>query len=734
MVKLTSKQMKRFFNFRPLLLIFLTTIGAVYSVIKAFLGSFVPLAIFGVFVLFNLVVFTISLFKKDVLQGFFKVFGVKSAKICCAIVLISAVVFSAIASITFVVSKNMALPNENYNITASVKETLKEDDKTKLLLGNVKINGKDYNFNILATVQEGEYDAGDVLSFNSYLYQSKLVNNGRINTNILKTNVHYYCTINLDNLTRQSGKAGFVDALKNNTKSILFDNMTEENAGFAYAVLFGDKSLLTDTYTDIFRNGGLAHILAVSGMHIAFLVGAVLFVLRLCKVKNRAQFFVVFGVLLLYNVLCNFSPSVFRASVMSLCLMLGMILGERSDSISNISLAGIIVLAFQSLYLFDVGFLLSFGTVFGIFIFAKTFEKLFRKIKFQKFLASSVSVIVGATLGTLPWVCKYFKILAPISFVSNLFVVPLFSIMYVLLLFGVALNLIVSLPFLIVASQFFVNIVVQWSAVFSKFGVITTINFDTLSAIIYYVICLLASPYFMVKTKSKMLCALSALLMLTSCLANCNSAKIHNKNMLFANENTSKTLFFTTESGKTLLNNASNDKYFTYHVGNFLAGENVKQIDYFMVYNYVDDMQKNVSYIVNTYKVQNLYLFGEYTSGTLLGLINSIYSSSILNVVSNGSINLDDEIVIDCFNVGNTIKAVSLKIQDYKTLQILNSVTKNEILTESIFAQNFNIVYAKRYYSRYFAINTENFISSSATETADNLIALQPDESYCFEF
>ena len=726
--------MKRFFNFRPLLLIFLTTIGSVYSVIKAFLGNLVPLIIFGTFIAFNLVVFIISLFKKDILPGLFKIFGVKSAKICSLIVLIAAVVFSAIASTTFLVSKNRALPNNNYSVTASVKEIVKSDDQIKILLGNVKINGKGYNFNILATASDDDYKVGDVLSFNSYLYQSKLVNNDSINRNILKTKVHYYCTINLENLTQQSGRASFVDALKNKTKSILLDNMTEENAGFSYAVLFGDKSLLTETYTEIFRNGGLAHILAVSGMHIAFLVGAILFVLKLCKVKKKVQFFVILGILFVYNLLCGFAPSVFRASVMSLCLMLGMLLGERNDNVSNISFAGVIILIFQPLYLFDVGFLLSFGAVFGIFIFAKTFEKLFVKIKLPKFLASSVSVIIAATLGTLPWVCKYFKILAPISLISNLIVVPLFSVMYVLLLFAVAINLIISLPFLIVASQFFVNIVVGWSAVFAKFGVISTINFDTLSAAIYYLVCLLASPYFIMKSRSKILCSLSALLVLTTSLAYCNSANIFNKNAIFASENTSKTLFFTTKSGKTILSNVSSDKYFTYHIQNFMTSENIKQLDYFVVYNYNDDMQENLSFVVNKYNVKNLYLFGEYDSGTLLGLINSIYSSSILNIVNSDSVILSDEIEVDCYRVGNISKAVSIKIYGCQTLQILSSLTQSEIVCESIFAKNYDAIYSQRYYSKYANINAEKYICVYSAESAENLFVLQPDEIYCYEF
>ena len=694
-----------------------------------------PLIIFGIFFVFNLIIFVISLFKKNLLINFFNIFGVKSAKFCSLIVLLSAIVFSAIASISCVVNNHRDLSNGNYNITASVKEVVTLESKTKLLLGNVSINGKQYSFNIQANATSDNFSVGEVLNFNSYIYASKLVNNGTINTNILKTKIHYYCTIDLDTLTKQNGKANFVDTIKDRTKTILFSNMSDENAGFSFAVLFGDKSLLTDTFSSIFRNGGLAHILAVSGMHVAFLVAAVLFILKLFKAKKKAQFFVIIGVLFVYNLLCNFAPSVFRASVMSLCLMLGMILGERSDNLSNISLAGIIVLTFQSLFLFDVGFLLSFGSVFGIFLFFKLFEKLFVKIKFPKFLASSISVVVGATLGTLPWICKFFKTFAPISFISNLIVVPLFSVMYIVLLFGVAINLIFSAPILIAIAEFFVNIVVSWSGVFAKFGALTTINFDTLCALIYYIICLFVSPYFIMKNKSKLVCILSMAVLLTSCLANCNSIKIFNKNMIFLNENASKTLFFTTKSGKTILSNLSNDKYLTTEIKNFTTKENISKIDYILVFNYQDNMQQNVASIANTYKVQNVYIFGSYSNGTILGLTNSLYSTNILTVVTSQNLTLENNnIQVQCYNYNNSTKAVSYQIEGINTLQILSAVSQTQILTESIFSQNYSLLYAETFYARYLNINANYYACSSVYGSVQQIFALQEDEHFKLVF
>ncbi len=720
--------MKRYINFRPLLLIFLTFIGAIYSVIKVFLGNFVPLIFFVIFVLFNIIVFVVCAFNPIFLERFFYLFGVKSAKICTLIVLCSAILASAVASINFVVKSNRAVENGNYNITASVKEVSNIDGNTKLFLGNVKINGKSYGFNMQANV-ESEFSVGDVLTFDGYLYATKLVKNGKIDTSILKTNLQYYCTINFENLTKTSGRASFTDIMKNKTKNVLLENMTEQNAGFAYTVLMGDKSLLSSNFYDTFKNAGLSHILAVSGMHIAFLVAILLFFLKLCKVKKKYQFFVVALVLLIYNILCNFSPSVFRASVMSLCLMLGLILGERNDSLSNISLAGIIVLMVQSLFLFDVGFLLSFGAVFGIFLFSKTFDRALQKIKLPKFLSASISVVLSATLGTLPWICKFFNQFSPITILSNLIVVPIFSVMYTILLISTLLNLIFSFPVLFTISQFFINIVSNWSAVFAKFGAISTIEFDTLSATIYYLVLFLVSPYFMINSKSKLLCGLSLIICLTASLSYCNSNKIIKENMVFATQNAKNSLFFTTKSGKTIICNVDSDKYEVNNLIEKLKANRINQVDYLILFNYNDELQNNVANIVNNLQVQNLYLVGEYQNSTVVGLTNAIYSTSIFHQTIEQSFEiLDGEFNIERLSSAEKTLSVCYQMGDSKILQILSSVSQSQIQNEPIFAEKFLYVFVDKFNNKYNEIDTQKYICQNVFGTASNIVIIENGE------
>ena len=714
-------------------MIFITVVGAVFSVIKAFLGNFLPLGIFLAFFVLDLIFFVMSLVKKEFLSEFFVRFGIRNLKIFCLVILITALLSSGVTVANFLKSNHRDLENGTYVVTADVKEVVEYDGSTKLLLGNVNVEGNRYNFNIQANVSGKDFAVGDRLTFTSYFYATKLVTNASINTSILKTNLSYYCTIDLETLSKSEGSASFTDLLKDKTKTILLENMDEENAGFGYAVICGDKSLLSSEYNEIFKNGGLAHLLAVSGLHIGFLVAVVLFVLKMCKVKNKYQFFVVLGVLLIYNILCNFSPSVFRASVMSLCLMLGMILGKRNDTLSNIGLAGVIVLTFQPLFLFDVGFLLSFGSVLGIILFTKTFSNIFEKIKLPKFIAESLAVTIGATIGTIPWICKYFHIFAPISFLSNLIVLPLFSIMFMILLLCVAINLIFSLPSLIVFAEFFVNIVVSFSKLFAKFGVVDTITFSTLSVAVYYIMAFFASPYFMLKTKPKLIVVLSIFICFSCLLANSNVNETIRINQVVATSNATKTLFFTTKSGKTMLSNIDGNQYHLKETREMLTQKRIFHIDYLLLFNYYDSYQNNVTTFAKEYDVKDIYVFGEYENSTKLGLVNNVYSSNIVHFVDDTNLVLNDcGFVIESLYEDYT-KVVSYTIDDSSVLQILYSVSKSSIQSNAIFQKEFSCVVADSFYDVFFNIQSKQYVCHKAYNKTGKINLIESDELWTLE-
>ena len=706
--------MKRFINFRPLLYIFVAIAGSVFAISKIFIGNYIPLIVFAIIFTIFLTLFIVSLFKKDFLSGFFLHFGIKNLKIFCAIVLIACTVASGLTTFSYLYNVNRPFEKGTYLITGKTREIAKTEDGTNILIGNISINGRRCSFNLEASVSYANFKVGDNLSFNAKLTPISLKTKDGINTSILKTSIRYYCDIDFSTLQVESGSPIMFDGVKDRTKSILSDSMSPENAGFSYAVLCGDKSLVSEEYYSIFKNAGISHLLAVSGLHVGFLVGIVYFILKLFKLKNKYKFIVIALVLFLYNLLCGFSPSIFRASVMSLCLLLGLVLGERNDTLSNISLAGIIVLFFQPLYIYDVGFLLSFGSVLGILMFTKPISKLFDKMKFPKFLSSSFAVTISAGIGTVPAICKYFGEFAPITILSNLVIIPLFSLMYSVLMIMIGINLIVSLPFLITFAGYFVNIVTNTSALFAKFGTINTISFDTISTIIYFAILFFISPYFMLSAKSKLICIVSLFISFSTILLNHNFKTMVFDNTVTTTKSASNAMLFTNVSGKAILANIDGGFYRYQTTKSMLKTSGIKNIDYLLLFNYTTSAQDHVAEVAKKYSVKKIYVFGEYETDVVIGLTNGVYSSDIVEFISTDNLSLTDcNFSVECYR-NEEVKAVKYK---NGSTTIMGEIRNEEFFTGA----SVDYLIANTFYQRYYEISAKVYVcrKSSTTEFAN---------------
>ncbi len=679
--------------------------------------------IFAIFAFSVLIILIISLIKRKQTFNFLKMFDIKSIKVFSLLIFVAIIITSSLTIINFNIFNNRELKSGDYEISARVKEITVSDNSTYLLLDNVVIDNQSKSYNIEAVCGTNNFKVGDHIKFSGYLSKKNLITNKSINTNIIKLKTFYYVSIDDDSLQISNGKASFVDGIKDRSKTILAETMSEENSGFAFATIFGDKSLLSDEYYDIFKNAGLAHILAVSGMHIGFLVAIITGILQLCKVKKKYRFIAVAITLLFYNILCNFAPSVFRASVMSLCLLLGLVLGERNDSLSNISLAGIIILIVQPLYFFDVGFLLSFSSVVGILMFSKPISKLFGKLKFPKFLNSSMSLTISATIGTIPFVCKYFAKFAPISIVSNLIVIPIFSLMFSVLLISLFANLIFNLPFMLTISNFFVNVVANMSLLFAKFGMINTINFDNLSILIYYTISFIASKFVMMTAKSKILCSLSLIVLLCSTLSifNINQEVLPDIDIC-ATKTSSNGLIFKTDQDKIILSGIDGGPYRFLGIKSMLNGLRLKKIDYLLVFNYKDTMQDNICEIAKNYAVDNIIVFGEYDNNKKFYLANTIYFVNNIQFSASQNIQIDN-FTFTTFDNGESTKAVCFKLGETKFLQILQNLTKTEIANYSFFRQTFNFCLANTIYDKYLDLYSSLFLArrGEVTTTTKNL-------------
>lgn len=214
----------------------------------------------------------------------------------------------------------------------------------------------------------------------------------------------------------------FLRKLKVHSKALLYRDATETDAGIFTAAVLGDKMGISRDIKDLYQKNGIAHLLAISGLHMSF-IGLSFY--KLIK-KAGAGFWgaglVSMVLLILYGILTGASPSVVRAGVMMCLGFYAACLGRTYDLLSAASLS-LFFLGFQSpSLLMQGGVQLSFGAVFAIGGIAPLIQSWLGK---DSLFSGSISACFAVQMITLPVTAFHFYQIPPYGLILNLLVIPL---------------------------------------------------------------------------------------------------------------------------------------------------------------------------------------------------------------------------------------------------------------------------------------------------------------------
>ena len=319
-------------------------------------------------------------------------------------------------------------------VVGRVTDTLfsTSDNYTNLLLEDVSINGENAKNMRITIFGNGQINAGDVLSFESEVENVKVYTLGSFNLTSYRNKIGYTSSVNYNDIVITAGSLKIDESFRLSVKESLLENMSERNAYIAYAVLFGDQSGIDDEVDKVYRNSGIVHVLTVSGLHIAFIVGALMLFMRIFKANKFVSLTAISLVLLFYCYLCGFTPSVVRATVMAIVLCLSRICNRPYDGLNSLAIAGFVIVFFSPLSTVDVGFLMSFFCVMFILLLAKPFTKLLSFVMPRK-VATVMAVSISAQIGILPFTASFFSHFNFLSVFANFLVIPIFSVVFPIL-------------------------------------------------------------------------------------------------------------------------------------------------------------------------------------------------------------------------------------------------------------------------------------------------------------
>jgi len=233
--------------------------------------------------------------------------------------------------------------------------------------------------------------------------------------------------------------SGFINRLRSSFGGFVRNNLPSPENEVLSAITIGEKGGIPFELRDEFSAAGIAHLLAISGLHVGAI--ALVFYFAIKWILKRSEYLLIkFQVprlsaaltiipIFLYTAIAGFSTPVVRAFIMITLYLLSILIGKEENKLNTLGVAALVILLWQPWVLFQLSFQLSFTAVLGI-IFINRYYPL-RFDTFRGKIISSVKITLAASFATLPFIINSFGVLSLISVPANLIFVPLVEFLIV---------------------------------------------------------------------------------------------------------------------------------------------------------------------------------------------------------------------------------------------------------------------------------------------------------------
>ncbi len=440
-------------------------------------------------------------------------------------------------------------------------------------------------------------------------------------------------------------------------------------------LVFGNETINPDDKVkEDFKNSGLLHLLAASGLNVALIYGIWWFIASSLRFPYNFSIFIGAFFVVLYTFMTGFPPSILRASIMLLFVLFGKLIDRKTSSIALIFFVGFLILLFQPKMFFDIGFQLSFMVTLGLVIccpvISDKFKVLDKKFK-EKFknepalkryflnlfsidnLVCAISVPLVAQLWVIPLQLHYFNNIAPLSVFANIAVVPFIGMLSfigfvssILALIPKISNAIVYI-FDLIANPLLV-LLLKISEFFAsfKYSLISTSSFNIFQVFMFWGLILILTLN--IKSFSKKYLKIFILMLFVFLLSFVKIDSFKNNLEIIA---------FDVRNADSFLIKTPNKKYIVIDAGKkgyrglddaqmiinpYLRNERIRKIDYLIITHFDLDHCGGALTLLKNFKVENIIIQNK--------IAKSKASFEILDYLNKNKLNYkvvkNDEIIL----------------------------------------------------------------------------------------
>jgi len=330
---------------------------------------------------------------------------------------------------------------QDRNVSFILKaEKLKINETWQKTCGKVLVKVFPAKVGAAVGARNNGFSYGDRLFLEGNLYRPFSFSKSEFNYKVyLKhQNIYLILRVKKDSIVKQLNKnvgnpvKSFAFQMRHKMKGVIVKNLSPFSAGILNAIILGERQNLPGYVRDTLVYSGTVHIIAISGLHLGIVAFITLLILKIIKIPRKPRYILTILLLIVYCILSGANTPVIRATIMTTMLLFSYFFKREVNIYNSLSVAALIIVAFNPWQLFEVSFQLSFLSVVSIVWLSPKIKSLFpeklNKITRIRFLISIFSVSFAAWLGLLPLIVYYFRILSPITILANMIIVPYMTI------------------------------------------------------------------------------------------------------------------------------------------------------------------------------------------------------------------------------------------------------------------------------------------------------------------
>ncbi len=324
--------------------------------------------------------------------------------------------------------------NSEVEIIANVLSIRSNNEESKFIGYNVyvtSINGINVKERtILYVDREKEVELNSIVKINANVSEILSNNNKMLFNykNSLRSDrifVTLFCKSDINVIEKDySWLNKFSITSKEKIENLFNRFMSKENANTVLSVVLGDTKYLDKDFYKNIQKTGLAHVFAVSGLHIVVIYAAFLKIFTFVGISRRISWFISWCMLWIYGFIIGFPITVLRSLLMFNFLFGSDILYRKYNSINSLIVSALILLIVNPYYLFDVGFQLSYMAALCLVVYNQIIKV---KFNINNEVLNNLMLYVFVQIFTLPIMSYYFNYVSIIGIIFNLLIVPLFS-------------------------------------------------------------------------------------------------------------------------------------------------------------------------------------------------------------------------------------------------------------------------------------------------------------------